>query len=574
MVSKLVNIIFSIFVALIVAMPCQAELSDDQAFNLGVRIVDNNRLELKWEIAAQHYLYQNQIVILDADNKSLLQTDTLPTGTTIEDATLGKYVVYDKQLIINLPWQESTATQKLIVRYQGCLKDGFCYLPISKMVSVTGEQIDIETTTLQEFPTVSTADKLAETINNRFLPVTLIIFFCLGILLSFTPCVLPMIPLVVNLIIGTKPISTHKALVLSTSYVLGMAGSYTVAGVIAGMLGATLQTWLQQPFVIVSLSILLVILALSQFDLIHVKLPHFNNRVHHWGQKQLQGSVPGAFILGILSALIVSPCITPPLIGALTYISQNGNPLIGGLTLLSLGLGMGVPLIIVALLSNVILPKAGAWMNLVKTIAGVALLGLAIWLLSRIIPPYITVMLWGSLCIISAAFLKTFEPLKSPKRSTRILKALGIILAISGAVLIVNAIDKQFHPGRISTDAAIKWKYIDSKGELETSLAAAKAKQQVTILEVYADWCTSCKKIEATVFTNSEIIATLQQFNLLKIDMTASDVKKQELLAALEIYGPPSILFFNSDGVEIKSKRVVGEISEKAMLGLLQELKR
>lgn len=558
--------------ALTTAMPCQAELSDDQAFNLGARIVDGNHLELKWDIAPQHYLYQNQIAILDSDNESLLQTNSLPTGTTVNDPTLGKYTVYSKQLTIDLPWKKSAATKKLIVRYQGCLQDGFCYLPISKIISVTGEAIDIETTTLQEFPNVSTADKFANTINNRFLPITLIIFFCLGILLSFTPCVLPMIPLVVNLIIGTKPISTHKALVLSSSYVIGMAGSYTVAGVIAGMLGATLQTWLQQPFVIVILSALLVILALSQLDLIHIKLPHFNNRVHHWGQKQLQGSVAGAFILGILSALIVSPCITPPLIGALTYISQHGNPLIGGLTLLSLGLGMGVPLIVVALLSNMILPKAGTWMNLIKSIAGIALLGLAIWLLSRIIPGYITVILWGSLCIITAAFLRTFEPLKNPKRSTRILKSFGIVLAISGAVLIVNAIDKQFHSGNISTGTAIKWQYIDSTSELEKSLAVAKAKQQVTILEVYADWCTNCKKIEASVFTNSEVIEALQEFNLLKIDMTSSSAKQQQLLTLLEIYGPPSILFFNTDGIEIKNKRIVGDVNAKAMLDLLQKL--
>ncbi len=571
MVSKLVNIIY-IILALTAAMPCQAELSDDQAFNLNIRIVHDSNLELKWVIAPEHYLYKAQIAVVASDNKSLLLANSLPEGTAIDDASLGKYVVYEKQLIINLPWRKSSPTQKFIVHYQGCLKGGFCYLPISKMVSVTGSEVTIDNTLLQEFPTVSTADKLAETINNRFLPVTLIIFFFLGVLLSFTPCVLPMIPLVVNLIIGTKPISTHKALLLSGSYVLGMAGSYTVAGVVAGMLGATLQTWLQQPFVIVSLSALLVVLALSQFDLIHVKLPHFNNRVHHWGQKQLQGSVPGAFILGILSALIVSPCITPPLIGALTYISQHGNPIIGGLTLLSLGLGMGVPLVIVALLSNIILPKAGAWMNLVKSIAGITLLGLAIWILSRVIPNYITIILWGSLCIVAAAFLKTFEPLKNPKRSTRILKALGVILAIGGAGLIVNSIGKQFHSVSTVEQAAIQWQKIGSIIELEKSLAAAKAKQQVTILEVYAEWCTSCKKIEGTVFKDTEIIAAFKMFNLLKIDMTSSDAKQQELLALLEIYGPPSILFFNAEGFEIKNKRVVGEINKNAMLSILHSL--
>jgi thioredoxin:protein disulfide reductase len=571
MVSKLVNIIF-VCITMLAAMPCQAELTDDQAFNLEIIVVNQNHLDLRWLIAPQHYLYKSQITVINEENESLLQADLLPAGTTIDDVTLGKYVVYSKQLLLTLPWQQSTTTQKILVRYQGCLQDGFCYLPISKIANITGEHVDIQDTTLHEFPASSASDKLAATISNRFLPVTLIIFFCLGILLSFTPCVLPMIPLVVNLIIGPKEISSRKALVLSSSYVLGMAGSYTAAGVIAGILGATLQTWLQQPFVIIALSILLIILALSQFELIHIPLPHFNNKVHHWGQKQLQGSVLGAFILGILSALIVSPCITPPLIGALTYISQHGNPVIGGLTLMSLGLGMGVPLIIVALLSNMILPKAGQWMNLIKSIAGIALLGLAIWLLSRIIPNYITIILWGSLCIVSAAFLKVFEVLKHPKRSTRILKAFGIILAISGAVLIVNAINTEFRHTSVFTHSAINWQVIDSKNELELSLKTAKTKQLITIVEVYADWCTNCKKIEATVFTDPTVIQELQKFNLVKIDMTNSDVKQKELLSSLDIYGPPSILFFDKNGVEIKNARTVGEIDAPQLLKLLQDL--
>lgn len=571
MVSKLINI-FSILIALGAATHCHAELADDQAFRLDIKVVNNNHLEFKWEIAPQHYLYQTQIVILNNENKSLLQSTQLPEGTVIDDQDLGKYVVYSQQLALNIPWQESAMPKELIVRYQGCLRGGFCYLPISKLVKITDNKVEIQATTLQEFPAISTADKLANVINNRFLPITLIIFFCLGVLLSFTPCVLPMIPLIVNLIIGTKPISTHKALILSSSYVIGMAGSYTVAGIIAGMLGATLQAWLQQPVVIICLSVLLVILALAQFDLIHIKLPHFNNRVHHWGQKQMQGSVVGAFIMGILAALIVSPCITPPLIGALTYISQHGNPLIGGLTLLSLGLGMGVPLIIVALLSNIILPKAGPWMNLIKSIAGIALLGLAIWLLSRVIPSYITVILWGSLCIITSAFLKAFETLKNPKRSTRMLKSIGIVLAISGAVLIVNAITKEFDTHKIFTPATATWQNINNVTDLEKALARAKIKRQITILEVYADWCTNCKKIEATVFTDAEITKNLQPFNLLKIDMTNSDAQQKSLLNLLQIYGPPSILFFNHDGSEMKGQRIVGEVSKNQMLELIKTL--
>lgn len=515
-------------------------------------------------------MYKDKIVIINADNISILKPNELPTGTTIDDPVLGKYEVYKQDLLISIPWKNNSRHQKFLVHYQGCAAAGICYLPISKEVTIDGNNISIQDTDLQFYPSGSTADQIATSISERFLPLTLIIFFFLGILLSFTPCVLPMIPLIVNLIIGPKPISTHRAFVLSLSYVIGMAGSYTAAGVIAGMLGATLQVWLQQPVVLITLSILLVILALSQFDLIHISMPKFNNKLHHWGAKQLQGSIIGAFILGILAALIVSPCITPPLIGALTYISQSGNPWIGGLTLLCLGLGMGVPLIVVALLSSIILPAAGPWMNLIKTIAGVALLGLAIWLLDRILPPYITLILWGTLCIIGAVFLRAFDSSKKHKMA-RILKGLGIVLAIYGAALIINAIYMQFNHAKHSNNLNY-WHEINSKTDFEKQLAVGKSKGEITILEVYANWCTSCKKIEATVFTNKAVLSELKRFNRLKIDMSVSNTKQEQLLSSLKIYGPPTILFFAVDGQEMYEYRIVGDISENEMLKVLQDL--
>ncbi|HSX20689.1 MAG TPA: protein-disulfide reductase DsbD, partial [Gammaproteobacteria bacterium] len=348
------------------------QLTADQAFALEAQVSATQRLELDWQIAPKHYLYKKQLSLMNANNESLLLENTLPSGKLIKDEVLGEYYVYEDHLSISVPLHKESANKELLLRYQGCAVDGFCYLPVNKLLKVSGDIVSVEDTTMQEFPVKYSAGNLANMLADRFLPVTLLIFFVLGVLLSFTPCVLPMIPIVVNLIVGPKKISSRKAFMLSGSYVIGMATCYTVAGIIAGMLGATLQAWLQQPFVLITLSILLVILALSQFELIHISLPHFNTRLHHWGEKQLQGSYFGAFILGILSALIVSPCITPPLIGALTYISQHGSPVIGGLALMSLGLGMGVPLIVVAMLSSMILPKAGEWMNVVKNFAGLA----------------------------------------------------------------------------------------------------------------------------------------------------------------------------------------------------------
>lgn len=326
-------------------------------------------------------------------------------------------------------------------------------------------------------------------------------------LLSFSPCVLPMIPLVINLIVGPKKISAHKALVLSSAYVLGMAGSYAIAGLFVGIVGATLQAWLQQPAVLVGFSILLIILALSQFDLIKIKLPHFNSRLHKWGSEKLQGSVFGAFALGIIAALIVSPCVTAPLIGALTYISQDGNPLVGFLTLLSLGLGMGVPLIIVAVLSSRILPRAGRWMLTIKYITGLLLIGLAIWLLVRVMPT------------------------------------------------------------SLHTD--LPWQNVHSMQELNTAVQGDK----YSLVDFYADWCISCKKIDATVFADPEIQKQLTAYKLIRIDLTYITADKKTILETLDIYGPPVILFYTPSGQELRAQRLAGEIDAEDLEEALLQLK-
>ncbi len=478
-------------------------LSDEEAFAFFVQLLPNQDLELSWYITPGYYLYADKIQLLNSENQNILADKILPTPLLVTDPIVGDYKVYADTLDIRIPWQEGFFDNSLIVEYQGCKQDGFCFMPINKLLHVNPDMtVTVKNTDLSKFPANPTAanqsmsetDKIAATISNRNLLITMLAFFGFGLLLTFTPCVLPMIPLVINLIVGPKKISSKKALLLSSSYVIGMAGSYAIAGLFVGYLGATLQAWLQQPVVLIVFSLLLFILAFNQFGVLRISLPHFNNRLHKWGAEQLQGSIAGAFILGIISALIVSPCITPPLIGALTYISQDGNAIVGGLTLLSLGLGMGVPLIIVAILSSRILPQASRWMQFIKYLTGIALIGLAIWLLLRVSP-------------------------------------------INGSEL--------------------AWQNVNSLQELSETVKSDK----YSLVDFYADWCISCKKIDARVFANQDMQKILENYNLIRVDLTEITSANKHMLEALDIYGPPIILFYTPEGTELRAKRLAGEIT-------------
>jgi thiol:disulfide interchange protein DsbD len=545
------------------------QLPAEQAFILQSRVEKGQTLEFYWQIAPGYYLYKNQIKILNENNVSVINTNSLPKAIKIHDKVSGDYEVYGDSLLITISLPKDYTEDTFLVHYQGCSKSGFCFEPVNKQIYIdTEDKVHIEDVDQQDatqlFDSPEDADKLAATIKNRFLPITLAIFFTLGILLAFSPCVLPMIPLVINLIVGPKNITSHKAFVLTACYVLGMAGSYAIAGMFVGILGSTLQAWLQQPLILIILSAVLIILALVQFEIINVSLPHFNKKLHHWGQQQLQGSLLGAFVLGVISSLIISPCVTPPLIGALTYISQDGNPIVGALTLFSLGLGMGVPLMVVALLSSVILPKAGPWMGLIKSMTGVALLGLAILLLIRFVPEDLAVILWGALCIVAATFFKAFERLKNPTRPMIIIKSAGILLATLGAIIIINALGKEYQPITSS-----QWHNTKLARQLVTNLEFAKRRQQPAIVVFYAEWCNTCKKIEAEVLTDQALRDKLHPFMLIKVDITSLTPQDHELMNRYKVLSPPAILFFDKNGNEVTSKRVVGDVSADQLIDII-----
>lgn len=532
-----------------------------------------NIIKLKWLIAPNHYLYKDKIQVLDADNQTLVEQNKLPAAEVFIDTNGDEYLVYKNTLEFSIPIKNGQLNNSILVNYQGCAQNGFCFSPIHKQLYIDHNyQIQIQDASINSFSElpISKSERLADGIKNRNIVLTVILFFFFGILLTFTPCVLPMIPLVVNLIIGERPISSHRALILSGVYVAGMAGTYAVAGTIAGILGETLQTWLQQAYVIYSVAALLVFLALTQFEVVHFKMPHINKHLHIVSGMQSSNSLIGAFLLGIIASLIVSPCITPPLIGALTYIWQDGSPIIGGITLLFLGLGMGVPLIGVALLSSTILPAVGSWMTLIKSLAGIALLALAIWIVDRIVSANTTLLLSGALCMISAVFLKAFDRLQNPKRIHQILKGIGIMLAIYGALLIFGAANNKFkiiaQPTPAVTISVGKWQKIGSVNALQAYIDQSRLDYKPILLFFTADWCITCKQIEREIFTNPEINLALKNFILLKVDLTTPGTEYQALMNKTEVFGPPTILFYNRNGLELKSSRITGNTSVSEIL--------
>jgi thiol:disulfide interchange protein DsbD len=404
--------------------------------------------------------------------------------------------------------------------------------------------------------------------SNRFL--ALLSFFGFGLLLAFTPCVFPMIPILSGIIAGSgENISTRRAFVLSVVYVLATCVVFTIAGVIAGLAGANLQAAFQKPWILVSFAILFVLLALSMFGFYELQLPSsFQSKIADISNRQKGGSLIGVAIMGLLSALIVGPCVAPPLAAAVLYISQTRDPVFGGLALFVLSLGMGAPLVVFGTAAGRFLPRAGAWMDAVKAVFGVLFLGLAIWMLARILDAVWIMLMTGALAIASAVYLGALERLPEGASGWRRLwKALGIVLLVAGAAEILGAAAggrdvTQPLAGVVagagkSEGNALAFRTIKSVDDLDRALAAAKAAKQPVMLDFYADWCVSCKEMEKFTFSQAPVQKALEGFVLLKADVTANDDADQALLERFNLFGPPATIFF-ADGAERRALRLIG----------------
>ena len=411
--------------------------------------------------------------------------------------------------------------------------------------------------------------------------LTALSFLGMGILLAFTPCIFPMIPILSGIIVGHgHKITTGRAFMLSLSYVLASALAYTVFGVLAGLFGSNLQALFQDPRVIVAFSALFVILALSMFDLFTLQVPGFiQDRIASLSNRQHGGTLLGAALMGALSALIVGPCVAAPLAGALIYIGQTGDALLGGLALFALGLGMGLPLLVIGTSAGRLLPRAGTWMNAVKAVFGVGLLAIAVWLLERILPSAVTLLLWALLLIVPAIYLGALDSLPQPTSGWRKLwKGLGIVMLAYGLLLLVGVAANSTDPlqplrglmaasgsGKASNSrSALSFRPVASVADLNKRLQEAAAQGQFVMLDFYADWCVSCKEMERYTFKDEGVIDALRPILLLKADVTDNSEANAELMKHFGLIGPPATLFFNPEGEELKSLRVIGYMEADA----------
>ena len=565
-----------------------ALLPAEQAFRFFATVKDANTLHVSWEIAPGYYLYREKIALeLTGATNNRLGTYAIPQGAPAHDEAFGQVEIFHDELDFDLPIIRSNTTAQTITlsaSYQGCADRGVCYPPMTK-------KIDLELPVAgliaaKPTPTLSEQDQIVLSLQQDSLAMTLLSFFGFGLLLSLTPCIFPMIPILSGIIVGHgNRITTARAFLLSLSYVVASAFTYTVFGILAALFGSNLQTTFQQPWIIGLFSAIFVLLSLSMFGFYELEIPNsLKTKLHNSSVRHRDGSLWGAAIMGALSSLIVGPCVAAPLAGALIYIGQTGNAVLGGSALFAMGLGMGVPLLLLGASAGKLLPKAGAWLYSTKAVFGVIMLGVAVWMLSRILPPAVTILLWATLLILPAIYLKAIDPLPENSSGWRKLwKGIGLMMLAYGLLLLIGfsmGNDNPLKPlqgfGVNTAQAAeqgIVFKRVASLSALDAEIAQASANHQPVMLDFYADWCISCKEMEAYTFTDPKVKQALAGVVLLQADVTRNSADDQALLAKFNLIGPPAILFFGEDGKESAAYRVIGYQDAKTFIKTLQQVK-
>lgn len=527
----------------------------EKAFVFTSERLPSGETRLHWAITEGYYLYQKR---LKFDGLTPQQIPQLPPAVDHHDEFFGDQPVYRGQLELLVP---ASAQGSLRMGWQGCADAGLCYPPQTSVVELGGAAAS-----------TSQADDqaLAGTLQQGQLAWGLLVFFGLGLLLAFTPCSLPMLPILAGLVMGNNA-SSRRGWALAGVYVLSMALVYAALGVIAALLGANLQAWLQQPWLLGSLAALFVLLALPMFGAFELQLPMFlRDRLEQAGSKTRGGNLAGAALLGAFSGLLMGPCMTAPLAGALLYIAQSGNAVHGGLVLFSLGLGMGLPLLLLVTVGNRYLPRPGAWMNLVKGLFGFVFLGMALYTLRVVLAPSLWLALAGAWLLALA--WSAWPALKH----LRALQPALLIAGLWGALALIGAAGGGSDPwrplapftgGGAGTVAhADAFTTVSTPQALQAELDAARSQGQWVFLDYYADWCVSCKVMEKQVFARADVLTALAGVRLVRLDVTADAAPARELLKRYQVPGPPSMLWIGPDGEERRARRLVGEADAATFL--------
>jgi len=560
-------------------------LEPEKAFQFSARAVDQRSIEVRFGIADGYYLYRDKFrFALAAGSAAKLGAPQFPAGIRKKDEFFGEVETYRGEVRVRVPVERSAAkaeTLELLVTSQGCADIGVCYVPMESRASVRMAAVAAPAPgasgppdLTEAPPSVPVAPRFSIFASDLDIAalfegnVLLVLagFFGFGLLLTFTPCVLPMIPILSGIIAGEgKRLTKARALALSIAYVLGMAVAYAAAGVAAAYSGTLLAAALQNPWVLGTFALVFVGLALAMFGLYDIQLPGFlRHRLHAAHGKLPGGRIASGAAMGILSAVVVSPCVAAPLAGALLYISQTKNVLLGGAALFTMALGMGVPLIAVGVSEGALLPRAGPWMDAVKKFFGVLLLGVAVWVVAPVVPVAVQMIAWAALLIGSGVALRAIDPL--PVNVTgwaRVGKALGVMLLLAGGAMLIGALAGARDPLRPlaglnsgpGAPTPTPWVRVATLAQLDERL---RAPNRPVMLEFSADWCVSCKEMEAFTFSDPRVRAKMDRMLLLQADVTANSEQDKLLLRRFSLFGPPGIVFFDSRGREIKGLRVIG----------------
>ena len=542
----------------------------EEAFQFTGRIEQGTAI-IDVAVTPGHYLYKHRFTFTPVTDISTQDAADYPAGEVIFDPYYHKELdIFSEDFVITLPASHSGSLPELEIGFQGCARAGLCYPPRKVVIPMVTRAEDSHLPSVTHTVAADSGNTFVQQLEQNSLPIALLLFVLAGIGLSLTPCVLPMFPILSSLILGANEQGKARTLALTMTYILTMSATFAIAGTLMGLFGASLnlQAKLQSPWLLIPMATLFVLLALSMFGLYELQLPvKIRDRLS--GNQQRSGSLSGASMMGMLSALVVSPCVSAPLAGALIYISSTGNALFGGLTLFALGLGMGIPLFILAIGGKHWLPRSGAWMNGIRSFFGVLLLGVAIWMLERVIDPSVTLFLWGALLIGSAVFLGTDNDAHQKLRQT-----IGLLCLIYGTCLIIGAAMGNSDPlqpllGKSSTSVenanglteSPGFKTVTTVNELNNLLAAAAVKKLPALVDLYADWCISCKIMERTVFPDPLISDQMNKISLIKLDITHNTPEHQRFLNQYQLFGPPAMLFFDANGNEISVLKSQGEIT-------------
>ncbi|MGH8554167.1 MAG: protein-disulfide reductase DsbD [Gammaproteobacteria bacterium] len=565
-------------------------LPPDEAFRVTVDIKDPATLAARWDIADGYYLYKGKFGFdLTGADVRLGRID-LPSGHFKDDPEFGSVEVHTGSITVPLSLRRPSpgeAEVALTLRYQGCAEDGICYSPMRKTLSLRlPAQVAGGAASGGASEPVAEHDALAQRLEGGAVLATLGMFAGFGILLAFTPCVFPMVPILSGIIAGQgEHVTTRKAFILSSVFVVVMAATYALMGVIAGRFGHNLQATFQNSWVLVFFAAVFVGLALSMFGWFELQLPAgWQTRLARASNAQPGGTLHGTAAMGLFSALIVGPCVAPPLAGALIYIGKTGDAVLGGMALFCLGIGMGLPLIAVGTSTGKLLPKAGPWMQQVKAFFGFGMLAVAVLMLERLLPPALTVLLWGLLLTTGAIFLGALDLLhKTASWGHRLTRGVGFLVLTYGGLLIVGAAAGATDMWRpfagatlLAQGSAAKLSFMRVKGSagLDRALRAARDRAEPVMVDLYADWCVECKELEKHTFADPLVGQQLTKLTLIKADVTANDEEDRELLAGLGVFGPPALLFYTPDGTELHNQRLVGFVEPEAFRSHLDRVLR